>query len=313
MKSMPRFVLGRLLQTLPIAFGVSLVTFLILHLTPGDPARIMLGPYATEEAMATIRKQYGLDQPLPVQYVTWLGNILRGDFGISIRYNRPVTELIRGRVFPTLVLTLSGLGIAVFAGSILGILAALRQNTWVDYLCTVQAMLWISVPSFWLGILFIYLFGLQLRWVPIAGMGGFVTLILPALTVGLQEEAWYARPMRAEMLGVLNEGYIKAARAKGLRYWRVIFKHALRNVMIPMITMLALRLPWVIGGSVVVEVVFAWGGMGSLLVNSVLARDYPVVQSILLMIAMTVVLANLFADLVYTLIDPRIRVKGGAK
>lgn len=313
MKSTPRFVLGRLLQTIPIAFGVSLVTFLILHLTPGDPARIMLGPYATEEAMATIRKQYGLDQPLPMQYVTWLGNILRGDLGISIRYNRPVVELVRDRVFPTLVLTLSGLGIAVFAGSILGILAALRQNTWVDYLCTVQAMLWISVPSFWLGILFIYLFGLQLRWVPIAGMGGFVTLILPALTIGLQEEAWYARPMRAEMLGVLNEGYIKAARAKGLQYWRVIFKHALRNVMIPMVTMLALRLPWVIGGSVVVEVVFAWGGMGSLLVSSVLARDYPVVQGILLMIAMTVVLANLFADLVYTLIDPRIRVKGGTK
>ncbi len=311
MKSMPRFVVGRLLQTLPIAVGVTLVTFLILHLTPEDPARIMLGPYATEEAMSAIRKQYGLDQPLPVQYVTWLGNILRGDLGISIRYNRPVLELIRDRVLPTLVLTLSGLGIALFVGSILGILAALRQNSWVDYLCTVQAMLWISIPSFWLGILFIYFFGLQLRWVPIAGMGGFISLILPALTVGLQEEAWYARPMRAEMLGVLNEGYITAARAKGLQYWRGIFKHALPNVMIPMVTMLALRLPWVIGGSVVVEVVFAWGGMGSLLVNSVLARDYPVVQGILLMIAMTVVLANLFADLVYTLIDPRIRVKGG--
>ncbi len=308
-----RYVLKRLVRTIPIVIGVTLVTFLILHLTPGDPVRIMLGPYATPENIAILRAQYGLDQPLPVQYLTWLGNIARGDFGTSIRYNRPVTELISDRIGITVLLTLSGLFISVTLGSILGILAALKQNSWLDYLCTFQAMFWISIPGFWLAIIFLYIFGLQLRWVPIAGLTGFVSLILPALTIGLQEEAWFARPMRAEMLGVLNEGYIKAARAKGVRYFQVVVKHALRNVMVPMITMLALRLPWVIAGSVVVEVVFAWGGMGSLLVNSVLARDYPVVQGVLLIIALSVVAANLFADLVYSLVDPRIRVEGGKK
>lgn len=307
------YIVRRLLRTIPIIIGVTLVTFLILHLTPGDPARIMLGPYATEEGLAAIRATYGLDQPVPVQYLTWIRNLLQGDMGTSIRYNRPVTQLILDRIGVTLTLTISGLVISVTLGSILGILAALKQNSWLDYLCTTQAMFWISIPGFWLGIVFLYIFGLQLRWVPIAGMDGFVSLIFPALTIGLREEAWFARPMRAEMLGVLNEGYVKAARAKGVKYYRVILKHALRNVMIPMITMLALRLPWVIGGSVVVEVVFAWGGLGSLLVNSVLARDYPVVQGILLIIALAVVLANLFADLVYSLVDPRIRMEGDSK
>ncbi len=308
-----RYVIKRLIRTIPIVIGVTLVTFLILHLTPGDPVRIMLGPYATAENMAALRAQYGLDQPLPMQYMTWIANITRGDLGTSIRYNRPVTELVKDRIGITLTLTLSGLFISVTLGSLLGILAALKQNSWVDYLCTFQAMFWISIPGFWLAIIFLYIFGLQLRWVPIAGLTGFVSIILPALTIGLQEEAWFARPMRAEMLGVLNEGYIKAARAKGVRYYKVVGKHALRNVMVPMITMLALRLPWVIAGSVVVEVVFAWGGMGSLLVNSVLARDYPVVQGALLIIALSVVAANLLADLVYSLIDPRIRVEGGKK
>ncbi len=307
------YVGKRLLKTIPIIIGVTLVTFLILHLSPGDPVRIMLGPYATPETVAALRAQYGLDQPLPLQYFSWLGNIAQGDLGTSIRYNRPVTELVQARIGITLTLTLAGLVISVTLGSILGILAALKQNSWLDYLCTFQAMFWISIPGFWLAILLLYIFGLQLRWVPIAGLSGFASVILPALTIGLQEEAWFARPMRAEMLGVLNEGYIKAARAKGVRYYRVVGKHALRNVMVPMITMLALRLPWVIAGSVVVEVVFAWGGMGSLLVNSVLARDYPVVQGILLIIALSVVLANLLADLVYSLIDPRIRVEGGKK
>ncbi len=307
------YVVRRLLRTIPIVIGVTLVTFLILHFTPGDPVRIMLGPYATQENIAILKEQYGLDHPLHIQYITWLGNILQGEFGTSIRYNRPVLELVQDRVGITLMLTLSGLFISVTLGSVLGIFAALRQNSWLDYLCTFQAMFWISIPGFWLAIIFLYIFGLQLRWVPIGGLTGFSSVILPALVIGLQEEAWFARPMRAEMLGVLNEGYISAARAKGVKYIRVVGIHALRNVMIPMITMLALRLPWVIAGSVVVEVVFAWGGMGSLLVNSVLARDFPVVQGILLIIAITVVLANLLADLVYSLIDPRIRVEGGKK
>ena len=187
-------------------------------------------------------------------------------------------------------------------------LAAIRKNSWVDYLCTFQAMLWLSFPAFWLGILLLYLFGLKLRLVPIAGLTGFASVILPALTIGLREEAWFARPMRAEMLEVLNQNYIKAAKAKGLRKATVIGKHALRNALIPLITMLALRLPWIIGGSVVVEIVFGWGGLGSLLVNSVLARDFPTVQALLLLISVAVVLANLLADILYSLLDPRINL-----
>ncbi|MGM0641078.1 MAG: ABC transporter permease [Thermotogota bacterium] len=300
----------RILRTVITAFGVTLIAFLILHLTPGDPARIMLGPYASEENLAAVRAKYNLDKPLHTQYLSWMGNVLKGDFGTSIRYNRDIGKLISERAGPTLALTGSGLFIALVFGVLLGILAALKRNSFLDYFTTFQAMFWISIPSFWLGILLLYIFGLQLRWVPIAGLMGFSSLILPALSIGLREEAWFARPMRAEMLEVLNQDYIKAAKAKGLKYPVVVMKHALRNALIPIITMLALRLPWVIGGAVVIEVVFSWGGLGSLLVNSVLARDYPVVQSILLIIAITVVVANLLADLVYAVVDPRIKQEG---
>jgi len=305
-----KYWIRRVVRTIITAFGVTLIAFLILHLSKGDPVKIMLGPYATEENVAALRAKYNLDEPLHIQYLTWIGNVLKGDLGNSIRYNRSVNELIAERIGPTLILTGSGLVIAVVFGVMLGISAALRRNSLLDYFSTFQAMFWISIPAFWLGILLLYIFGLQLRWVPIAGMTGFTSIILPALTLGLRQEAWFARPMRAEMLEVLNQDYVKTAKAKGLKYRIVIWKHALRNALIPIVTMLALRLPWIIGGSVVVEVVFSWGGIGSLLVNSVLARDFPVVQAILLIIAITVVLANLFADLIYSVIDPRIRTTG---
>ncbi len=301
------FWIRRVLRTLVTAFGVSLVAFLILHLTPGDPAKIMLGPYASEAAYEAIRERYHLNEPIPVQYLYWISGVFRGDLGDSIRYNRPVLELIKDRIFPTLALMGSALSISITLGIFLGIVAAIKRNTPLDYFATFQAVFWLSIPPFWLGILFLYIFGLQLRWVPIGGMVGFTSLIFPALTIGLRDEAWFARPMRAEMLEVLNQDYIKAVKAKGLKYSSVIIKHALRNALIPMITMIALRLPWIIGGSVVVEVVFSWGGLGSFLVSSVLARDYPVVQAILLLIAMLVVVANLVADLLYSVIDPRIR------
>ncbi len=310
MATKKNYFLKRIIRTLITVIGVTLIAFLILHLAPGDPARIMLGPYASEENLQAVRAKYNLDQPLHIQYLVWIKNIARGDLGTSIRYNRSVGELISARIGKTLLLTVLGLLFALIFGVLLGILAALKRNSWLDYLSTVQAMFWISMPSFWLGILLLYVFGLKLRWVPIAGMAGFASLVLPALTLGLRQEAWFARPMRSEMLEVLNQEYIRAAKAKGLKYYIVVGKHALRNALIPIITMLALRLPWIIGGSVVIEVVFAWGGMGTLLVNSVLARDYPVVQAILLIISMAVVIANLLADLVYSVVDPRIRMEG---
>ncbi len=307
---MNKNIFKKLFRTVLTAVGVTLIAFLILHFTPGDPARIMLGPYASEENLAAVRAKFNLDEPLYIQYISWVTNIAKGDLGTSIRYNRPVTELIGDRIGISLLLNLSGLLISLIIGIFLGIIAALKKNSWLDYFSTTQAMFWLSIPSFWLAIVLLYIFGLKLRWVPIAGMYGFSSFILPALCLGLQQEAWFARPMRSEMLEVLNQQYIRTAKAKGIKNFMVIGKHALRNALIPIITMLALRLPWIIGGSVVIEVVFAWGGLGSLLVNSVLARDYPVVQAILLIISIAVVIANLLADLVYTLIDPRIRLEG---
>src|SRR6056297_1763176 len=299
----------RIILTLITAIGVTIIAFLILHLTPGDPARIMLGSYASEENLEAVRAKYNLDKPLHTQYLVWMKNILSGDLGTSIRYNRSVNNLLGDRIAKTLLLTVTGLVFSIVFGVIFVILAALKRNSWLDYISTVQAMFWISMPSFWLGIILLYIFGLKLNLVPISGTG-WTALILPALTLGLRQEAWFARPMRAEMLEVLNQEYIRAAKAKGLKYYIVVTKHALRNALIPIITMLALRLPWIIGGSVVIEVVFSWGGIGSLLVNSVKARDYPVVQAILLLISIAVVLANLFADIIYTWVDPRIRTEG---
>ena len=310
MSDRKKYLMKRIGRTVITVIGVTLIAFLILHLTPGDPARIMLGQHATEENLEAVRSRYNLDEPIHVQYAKWLGGMTQGDFGTSLRYDQPVGDLIQARIGPTLKLTLSGLAVALVLGLLMGILAALKRNSWLDYLTTFQAMFWISMPSFWLGILFLYFFGLRLGWFPIGGMSGTLSLVLPALTLGLRQEAWFARPMRAEMLEVLNQDYVKAAKAKGLKYYLVVGKHALRNALIPIITMLALRLPWIIGGSVVIEVVFSWGGMGSLLVNSVLARDYPVVQSILVIISVTVVLANLLADIVYSIVDPRISVEG---
>ena len=296
----------RLLRTLLTVVGVTIIAFLILHLAPGDPARIMLGQYASEENIQAVREKYNLDEPLYKQYYLWVRDITRGDLGTSLRYNKSVNKLVSERIGATLKLTISGLLFSLVVGVFFGIMAALKRNSLLDYVSTVQAMFWISIPSFWLGILLLYIFGLKLNWVPIGGMVGFSSLILPALTLGLRQEAWFARPMRAEMLEVLNQDYIKAAKAKGVKYHLVIIKHALRNALIPIVTMLALRLPWIIGGSVVIEVVFSWGGLGTLLVNSVLARDYPVVQSILLFISLAVVIANLLADIIYSTIDPRI-------
>jgi len=310
MSNRKKYWTNKIIRTIITAIGVTLIAFLILHLTPGDPARIMLGSYASEENLEAVREKYNLNEPLYIQYWAWISSLVKGDLGTSIRYNRSVNTLIKDRIGPTLVLTLTGLIISVVLGVVMGILAALKRNSWLDYLTTVQAIFWISIPSFWLGILFLYIFGLQLRWVPIAGMVSYTSVILPALSLGLRQEAWFARPMRAEMLEVLNQEYIRAAKAKGLKYYIVVTKHALRNALIPIITMLALRLPWIIGGSVVIEVVFSWGGIGSLLVNSVKARDYPVVQAILLLISIAVVLANLFADIIYTWVDPRIRTEG---
>ncbi len=304
-----KYILEKFSGIIITMIGVSLIAFLILHLSPGDPVRIMLGHSATEENIIALRSRLNLDRPLYVQYISWITNVIQGDLGISIRYNRPVIDLIRERIGITLLLTGTAIVLSVFGGILTGVISAIKRNTWIDYLGTIQTMFWISVPPFWSGILLLYLFGLKLRWFPITGMVGFRSLVLPALALALAQQAWFARPMRSEMLEVINQDYIKAAKAKGVKNSLVIFKHAMRNALIPIVTMLALRLPWIIGGSIVIEKVFGWSGMGSLLINSVFARDFPVVQAILLIISFAVIFANLLADILYSLIDPRIRVE----
>lgn len=304
-----KYMFNKFISVVITIIGVSLIAFLILHLSPGDPARIMLGQSATQENIIAMRAKLNLDRPLYIQYSTWIKNIIRGDFGVSIRYNRQVIDLIKSRIGITLLLTGSGIIISFVGGLITGVLSAVKRNTWIDYICTVETMFWISVPSFWTGILLLYFFGLKLGWFPITGMTGIRSLILPALSLGLGQQAWFAKPMRSEMLDVINQNYIKAAKAKGVKNSLIIFKHALRNALIPIVTMLALRLPWIIGGSIVIEKVFDWNGMGTLLINSVFARDFPVVQALLLFISIAVIIANLLADLLYSVIDPRIRAE----
>jgi peptide/nickel transport system permease protein len=304
-----KYIFSKFISIFITVVGVSLIAFFILHLSPGDPVRIMLGQSASEESIIAMRSRLNLDRPIYIQYLSWIRNITRGDFGISIRYNIQVIELISTRIGITLLLTGSGILISLIGGLFTGVLSALKSNTWIDYLCTVETMFWISVPSFWTGILLLYFFGLRLRWFPIQGMTGIRSLILPALSLGLGQQAWFAKPMRSEMLDVINQDYIKAAKAKGVKNSLIIFKHAMRNALIPIVTMLALRLPWIIGGSIVIEKVFGWNGMGTLLIDSVFARDFPVVQGILLFISIAVIVANLFADLLYSVVDPRIRVE----
>lgn len=303
-----RFILTRLLRCIPIIIFATLVVFSILHLAPGNPARIILGPKASEELVAHLEHKLGLDRPLPVQYITWLKDFILGDWGTSIRYDRPVLQLILDRLPVTLLLIGLSLALSTVLGISMGVMGALRQNSIFDYSSTVMALFWRSIPSFWLGILFLYIFSLKLGWFPAGGLRGPLSVVLPMLVLGLRLQAIIARLTRSSMLNVLNKNYIKTAKTKGLANRVVIVKHALRNALIPVVTIIAMRVPWLFGGAMITESVFAWPGMGRLILEGVLARDFPVVQGTVLLIAVAAVLANLMADIFYTYIDPRIEL-----
>jgi ABC-type dipeptide/oligopeptide/nickel transport system permease component len=303
------YVRGRLLRAIPVIFGVLTLVFLMVHMLPGDPAEDIASrsPGMTQQDVQRIRVQLGLDKPLYRQYLTFLSRLAHGDLGRSIFNGQPVSKMIRHQFPSTLELTLAGMVVAVVLGVVLGIASAVRHNTWMDSGSMVMALIGVSMPSFWLGLMLIFLFAVKLHWVPVVGGHGIKGLALPALTLGSSAAAIIARLVRSSMLEVLRQEYVVTARAKGLTQRTVILRHALRNALIPVVTIVGLQFGALLGGSVVVETVFAWPGLGWLLVQSINSRDLPLVRAIVLVISLFFIAINLAVDLLYSSLDPRIR------
>jgi peptide/nickel transport system permease protein len=313
---MTRYLGTRLISLVPILFGTSVVAFLLIRLVPGDPAVALLGMEADPRSLAALRQQLALDQPIVVQYVTWLGHILTGDFGRSIQGGRAVFPLLIGALAPTALLSAAALVISLLIAIPAGIVAATHRNSGADYTASFLALCGLSLPSFWLGILLILVFSIYL---PLFPASGYVSplvdpiahlrhLVLPAVTLGAALAAATMRMTRATMLEVLRADYVRTARAKGLSQRRVIWGHALRNARIPIVTLLGIQLGQLLGGVVITETVFSWPGIGKLTVDAIFARDYPVVQGAVLLTAALFVLINLLTDLIYTVLDPRVRL-----
>jgi len=293
---------------LPVLLGISIAVFLMMHLVPGDPAKMMLGELAVdEEVVANFRHQLGLDDPVPVQYWRFLRNALRGDLGRSILENQPVARMIWQVLPSTVELTLAGMGVAVLLGGLLGVTAAVRHHTWVDNGSMLLALWGVSMPSFWMGLLLIFLFSLKLGWLPATGQGGWVRLVMPAFTLGYVAAAVIARLVRSSMLEVLRQDYVRTARAKGLAERLVVYRHALRNALIPVVTVMGLQFGALLGGTVVIETVFSRPGIGRLAVTSILSKDFQVTQGTVLMSAVFYTLVNIIVDVSYAALDPRIR------
>jgi peptide/nickel transport system permease protein len=302
------YLLQRLSSACLVVLGVVSIVFLLIHLVPGDPVEIMLGESASVADRQSLRTALGLDQPVQVQYLHYLGNLLQFDLGTSIHYRQPVAELLQARLPATGLLAVVTLILTVLLALPLGILAAVRHNTWWDSGAMGFSLLGISIPNFWLGPLLILVFSLWLGWLPVSGQGGVASVVLPALTLGTGLAAVLARMVRSSMLEILHEDYLRTARAKGMPPLRVILHHALRNALLPVITLLGLQLGALLAGAVITETVFSWPGIGLLTIESIQSRDYPVVQACVLLISITYVVVNLLTDLAYAWIDPRIRL-----
>ena len=305
---MLRYIIQRLLQLIPILIGISLLTFLMLHLIPGDPVLIFAGDKPmTEERAAEIRHQLGLDRPLWVQYGHYAAHAVRGDLGRGLRSQRPVLDSILEVAPGTTQLTLAALALATILGMTLGILAALARGTWLDTAAMTFAILGVSMPVFYSSLLMILLFSFTLGWLPATGQGGVARLVMPATALGLISAAVLARLVRSGMLAVLRQEYVVTARAKGLAPRVVVLRHALKNALIPTITMLGLQLGALLGGAVVTETIFSRPGVGRLAVDAILSRDFPLVQGTVLFTAVAYVLVNLLVDISYAAVDPRVR------
>jgi peptide/nickel transport system permease protein len=329
------YIIKRLLQIIPVVLGVTLIAFSLIHLAPGDPVRTMLGQHATQQEIDDIRAKYGLDQPLYVQYFIWLGHVLQGDLGRSILSHEQVTTEIASRFPNTIELAIAAMIFAILIGVVAGIISATKQYSVADYTVMGIALFGISMPVFWLGIMLMMIFGVFLGWLPIGGridlllpftrITGFMVidsiitgngtalisvlrhLILPAIALGTIPMAIIARTTRSSMLEILRQDFIRTERAKGLSERKVIYKHAIRNAMVPVVTVIGLNFGLLLSGAILTETVFSWPGVGRLVVDSVYARDYPLVIGCILVFALVFVIVNLITDLLYTYIDPRIR------
>ncbi len=311
-----RYVARRLLVTLPTLLGAVTLAFLLIHIAPGDPAELLLGDYTgvSPQVLQDLRDRLGLDRPLAVQYVRYVGQVVTGDLGRSFRTNQPVLTEILTQLPYTLILAAAGILVAVLIGVPAGSLSGLRRNSTVDYLTTTVSMIWLSSPSFWFAILLIYALAFRLGWFPVFGAGVWgdwrslaIHLVLPAAAIGMRSAALISRMTRSSLLEVLGQDFIRTARAKGLTRVNVALRHALRNAAIPIVTIVGLDVAYLLGGAVVIETVFARPGIGKLVVDAIHARDYPMVQGALMVFALGTVLVNLLVDLSYAIIDPRIR------
>jgi peptide/nickel transport system permease protein len=302
------FLIRRILQIIPVLFGVSLIVFLIMQMVPGDPAQLVAGEGATEQQVQAIRHGLGLDQPLYVQYFQYAGHLLHGDLGQSIRTGRPVLDEILARLPITMELSFWSILITIVLGVLAGIIAATKQNSFTDVGVMILSLIGVSLPHFWLGIILILYFCVQLQWFPVAGWGSFAHVILPAITLGTGGAAIVARMTRSSMLEVIRQDYIRTARAKGVQERFIIYKHALKNALIPVITVVGLQFGSLLGGTVLVESVFAINGVGRLIVDAIRMRDLPLVQGTILFVSVLFVIVNLLVDLSYRMLNKRMEL-----
>ena len=315
---MKSYILKRLIFTIPVLLGISIIVFFIMALIPGDPALAILGSYATPENVAKLREEFGLDKPLLQQYIIWLSNLLQGDFGRSYSLNRPVLDEVLERLGPTLLLAGTSLLLCTILGLIAGIVSAVKQYGWQDKMLTLMVLIGISTPSFWLGLILVLIFSVQLQWFPASGMfaiygGGDLKdllqhLVLPAITLAVVATGVIARLTRSNMLEVLRQDYVRTARAKGLSERKVIYKHAFKNALVNIIPVIGIQAGFVLGGAVYIETVFQWPGIGRMLVTAITTRDILLVQGGVLLVAASYVLFNLLADVIQRVLDPRLEV-----
>lgn len=306
---MYKYVLKRLLMLIPVIIGVSFLVFFIMSLSPGDPARTILGETAPIEAVEALREELGLNDPVLKRYVDYMGGLLHGDMGTSYKSNRPVFDEIMGRFPATLKLSLWGMLFAVVLSIPIGIISATKQYSLVDGVSMVGALLGVATPNFWLGLILIIVFSLNLKWFPSGGMDGWKTYIMPVITLGTGCMASITRTTRSSMLEVIRQDYIRTARAKGVKQRVVITHHALRNALIPVITVIGLQFGYLLGGAVLTETVFSWPGVGTYLVNSIKAKDTPSVMGCVIVFSIAFSIVNLLVDLLYAFVDPRIKSK----
>ncbi|MCP4718830.1 MAG: ABC transporter permease [Desulfobacteraceae bacterium] len=304
---MINFLIKRLLAIIPVLLGITLMLFFMLRMLPGDPAQVLAGQMASPQDVEMIRTQLGLDQPVHIQYAAFLNRLLHLDLGLSARTQNPVTQEIWARLPNTILLALCAITLACVFGIPAGIIAAVRPYSWVDYLVTIASLFGISMPVFWLGIMLMIVFSITLQWLPAGGIGTWKHLVLPSVTLAAFVVAFIARMTRSSMLEVLSQDYVTTARSKGLREKVIIIKHALKNALIPIITVVGLQFGLLLGGAVLTETVFAWPGLGRLIVDSILARDYAMIQGSILIFGLLYTLVNLVVDLIYAFVDPRIR------